>query len=476
MRTYLCISLLLLAGVAWAQTGNNQPADNGQSSSGAAPAAGQEPTAPSASQFPPLSGLDEPSLEPYSAARSMLIFGAQGTELITTNAADTLNRNSSPLTGATHLLGTAALQRLWERYQFGLDYMGGGLLYAGKNRPNSQVHELGFEARTLWRTGALTLRDSASYLPDGTFTGSYSAGGLEGYGLSGMGAGLGGANGNRFSFFGGGQFAAFGSVPRLSNLAVVDLQQQITPRSDFTLSGGYNLIHFTQATGGLLVDSRQSTAQAGYDHTINRRNKVALIYGFQDFHFPTTTGLTFVTHVVQILYGYQITGRMDLLLGGGPQLTSLSSTTIGRTLKLSGSARASLRYKFPRTSLTMSYNHYNSAADGLFAGAQTDMARLSVDRPWGRRWKTTASLGYSKNRRIQVATVGAQADSYQNGFVGLRLGRTFSRTLQGFLFYDFNDLTFDRSFCTGASPCNRTAMRHAGGVGLSWHPHPIRLD
>jgi hypothetical protein len=46
------------------------------------------------------------------------------------------------------------------------------------------------------------------------------------------------------------------------------------------------------------------------------------------------------------------------------------------------------------------------------------------------------------------------------------------------VFYQFHELWFDRGFCGGASssPCNHISSRHVAGVGLSWHPHAIRLD
>lgn len=471
------LMVLLSVGWSWAQSSDpTQASDTQTSNSGATPAMGQEPNPPSASQFPPLSGLDEASLEPNVAARSFLVLGAQASELMDSNASNNLGRNSA-LTGVTHLLGSAALQRLWERYQVGLDYVGGGALYAGSVRQNAQMHELSFEARTSWRTGALTLRDNFSYLPDGTFGGGFGeAGALGGTGLGGVGGGLGGGSGNRFTFFGGNTFGALGAFPRVNNLSVLDLAQSLSPRSSFTLAGGYNFMHFTKSTGGLLIDSRSTTGQAGYDYTINRRNKVALIYGYQHFQFPSANGLSFVTQVAQVLYGYQLTGRMDLLVGAGPQFTHLSSTTGGSTLKLSASGRASLRYKFSRASLTMSYDRYNSVASGFFAGARTDMARLTYQRPLGRRWSATAHAGYEHNRRLQAATVAVNASSFQTGFAGLRIGRVFSRSLQGFVFYDFNDLDIAKDFCGAALSCNRTSIRHVAGLGLTWHPHAIRLD
>jgi hypothetical protein len=314
------------------------------------------------------------------------------------------------------------------------------------------------------------------YLPDGTFGGSYS-GGIAGAGLGQLGGGgLGEGGGTRSALFGLNTFGALGVFPRLTNLTVLDMQQSLSPRSALTLSGGYNITHFTQNTGGFLIDSHQTSAQAGYDYTINRRNKIALVYGYQHFQFPTAAGLSFNTQLAQVIYGYQLTGRMNLLLGAGPQFTDLGGTTVGRTLKVSVSARASLQYKFPRTSLMVSYHRYDTAAAGFFAGATSDVARFSITRPLSRRWVAAAHLGYTHNTRIQTASVGVHAGTYQAGYAGLRLNRLFTRNLHGFLFYEFNELGFDPSFCTTSSPCNRITNRNVAGIGIAWHPRPIRLD
>jgi hypothetical protein len=72
--------------------------------------------------------------------------------------------------------------------------------------------------------------------------------------------------------------------------------------------------------------------------------------------------------------------------------------------------------------------------------------------------------------------VGVQAGSLQTGFAGLKFSRVFSRSLTGFVFYDFNELDLARDFCGTTLSCNRTTLRHVVGLGLTWHPHAIRLD
>src|SRR5215469_2113564 len=248
------VSVLLSAGTMWSQTSDDQTAtENVQQpqspASGTAPAGGQAPSL--TSDFPPLSGLDEGILEPNVAARSFLLFGAQLGETATTNATNNLNGGTS-ITGITHLLGSAALQRFWSRYQTALSYVGGEGFYSGTvSRNIAQIHSLNFDARVLWRTGALSFRDRASYMPDGNFGGGFGGaggafgglGGLGGLG-SGLGAGIGEGGGNRFGFFQG-LAGSLGNIPTLTNLSLVDLQQALSRRSAITMAGGFTFIHFT---------------------------------------------------------------------------------------------------------------------------------------------------------------------------------------------------------------------------------------
>ena len=276
--------------------------------------------------------------------------------------------------------------------------------------------------------------------------------------------------------FGPGQFGSLGQQPRITNSAVVDITESLTPRSSVTVAGGYGLVHFTGNNPTGLINSRQVSAQAGYDYQLNRNDQMALVYGFQDFHYPSVAGSSFLTHMTHVLYGHRISGRMDLLLGGGPQLTMIHSSLFGATRRLSLSGRVSLRYRFPRASVALSYNRFNSNGSGFFLGATSDVASFSVSRPLSRLWDVIGNAGYSRNSHILSAVTGVAAQSYEYMYVGGATHRQLGRYLALFLSYQFNNLGFDSSFCTTPGPCNKTSQRHVAAVGLNWHPRPIRLD
>jgi hypothetical protein len=480
---FALLFLALAGGVARAQNdagqqpaaGNDQqaPADNSQGAPN--PAFGQNNPPPQSGENPPLSGLDQPSLEPQAAARSFLQPGAHISESVDSNLANDFGK--STVRGVTRVAGSLLLERYWSHYETALDYIGGAAFYSNFHRRTSQIQQLDAEQRIAWRRGQMVLRDSFSYLPEGSF-GFGAFGGVGAYqsGLGGIGPIGGGVPGGAVGgIFGPGQFGSLGQTPRISNSAVADITESLSPRSSVTAAGGYGLVHFTDNNPLGFIDSRQFTAQAGYNYQFNRRDQGAVVYGFQEFRYPYIAGSSFTTHMVHVLYGHRISGRMDLVLGGGPQWTIINNPLFGKDNRLSLSGRASLRYHFPHSTVGLFYEHHNTSGSGFFLGANTDVARVSLNRPLGRLWQLTADVGYSHNNRIEPAIAGISARTYQYAYVGGAAQRQLGRQFSLFLSYQFNDLLFDSSFC-GSGPCNRISQRHVAAVGLDWHPHPIRLD
>src|SRR5256884_7635560 len=93
-----------------------------QQGTGAVPAFGQDNAAPVSNDNPPLSGLDQPSLEPRAAARSFLIPGAHVSQSLDTN----VGSGGPHINGITRALGRLTFQKLWSPYDGGLGYGGGG--------------------------------------------------------------------------------------------------------------------------------------------------------------------------------------------------------------------------------------------------------------------------------------------------------------------------------------------------------------
>jgi hypothetical protein len=301
-------------------------------------------------------------------------------------------------------------------------------------------------------------------------------------------------------------------------LGLADIVENLSPKSSVTLSAGYGIVHFygglTSLTGTpanvAFIGSGEETVQVGYDRTLNPKDQIALSYGYQGFNF-STVGTALHSHVLQAMYGHRISGRMDFTIGAGPQFTHNSAvayectylgipvqvptnncSTIGGVLvsvpqsanHVGVAGRVSLRYRFPKTSLSLSYDRFVTGGSGLFAGSRSDTVVLAAQRPLSRIWDAFGDVGYSQNSRVQVGGSTVNANSFSYLYAGVGLHRQFGRNFKGFISYQFNHMSFDTSCpvlptvltSAGTVGCSNMSTRQVGSIGLDWTPRPIRLD
>jgi len=505
------VALTAALGTARAQDSSSQPVPgNAQDSSQQqqptappetppSPAYGQDNAEPNKtapiSENPPISALDQPALGPHAAPLSYLQPGATVSEAADSNVADTLGGGA--VRSVTRALGTLTLRRLWSNYEMALDYAGGVGYYNVGNVGLRNLQQLGFEQKINWKRGQFAVRDDFSYLPEGNFGASYGSLTEQ---QSTLGAGFG------QSFLGGNNFGQLGEVPRLTNVAAADISESLSPKSALTLAGGYGLVHFygsdPELQGVPFLGSTQVSAQGGYDRVLNPHDQVALIYGYQAFRFTPggctlsagtcvgpspLPGTAFHSQLVELAYAHRISGRLDFTIAAGPQIIQLSECTAlfglcapGTTTadtRLGVAGRALLRYRFPKTGVEASYTRMTTAGSGFFAGAESDIAHLQVNRPLTRKWSGFVDLGYSRNSRIEPVAFGAiNANTFSYGFIGVGVHRMLGRNFHAFASYQFGELSFDDSVCGASAPCNRISQRHTGTVGLDWKPRPMRID
>ena len=474
---------------AWAQDTSPPPSTEPAPESGQqqpTPAYGQENSPPPISENPPLSGLDLPSLEPHAAPVSYIQPGATFSESADTNIGNTLG--GATFGSVSRGLGSVTLRRLWNNYDLGLDYIGGVGYYHVSGQGLKALQQMDLDQKITWKRGQLSLRDSFSYLPEGNFGGAYGSTGSQG--ISSMG------NTSFGVFWGGSNLGTVGLAPRILNVSLADISENLSPKSAITAAGGYAFTHFygnDASTGTAFIGSSQVSGEAGYNRILTSHTQIALVYGYQGFDF-SVFGTAFHSHVIQGMYGHRISGRMDLLLGAGPQITLIDTTSCSIPLlavsscvpfgsiitvkdtRLGVAAQGRLRYRFPRTSLDLHYERYETSGAGFFAGAQSDIVSLNAERPLTRVWSGFADIGYSRNERLQIVNAGIPAKTYTYGFLGGGLHRAFGRNFHAFASYQFNELWFDQSLCQSVSPCSRISNRQVVTFGLDWTPRPIRID
>jgi hypothetical protein len=486
--------LVGLAAMSLSRGGRAQtstaPADVPSAQQGAppAPAIGQATPTVMSAENPPISSMDAASLEPNLRPRSLFVAGVVGSESLDTNVNEEATGNTS-LHSVTRLLGGATLQRLWSRYDFGAAYVGGVGFYPGVSPVVRNIQELQAQQSVSWKTGQASLRDSFSYLPEGSF-GAGAYGGASGFqlGLGGLDQGIGmvGMNfGGQYGVLGSAQYGTLGEAPRITNVTLLNVVQELSPRSAITVGGSYGVVHFTGPNQFGFINSALAGAEAGYSYAVTRRDQVGLIYGYRAFRYPAPfEGID--THILQALYGHRVSGRMDLVLGAGPQWTIFTGNNSGSSAgtvppttdanRLTVSARASLTYRFSRTYADLSYHRMDTTGSGLFAGALSDIVRASLVHEVARRWHATVDVGFAHNDRLQNGSQQVAAGSFDYIFAGGGIEREFNRSFGIFASYQYNHQILNDYKCSGDTVCNGGTSRQVVTFGATWHIQPIRLD
>jgi len=485
------------AGLARAQDDTTQPSSS--SSAGAnqqqpVPAYGQENAPPPISENPPITGLDQPGLEPHAAPLSYLQPGATISESASTNIGNTLGGGQN-FYSVTRALGTLTLERLWRNYDLALDYIGGGGYFNAKGLGGKLIQQMDLDQKITWKRGQLSLRDSFSYLPEGNFGGAYGSLGSFGIGSLGSLPSTG--------FQTGESLGALGETPRIFNGSAIDVVQELSPKSAITAMGGYAFTHFYGVdveTGDNFLNSSEASGFVGYDRSLTSHTQVAVAFGMQGFDFSLIK-TRIETKVAQVFYGHRISGKMDFVAAAGPEfihldfpITVCSNPLLppalcalgGGTLATEGfvsnrlgvAGRAQLRYRFTKTTADLSYARIVTSGSGLFAGAQSDVVRVGLARQLSRVWGAFADVGFSRNSHEAPdgGLLGVPGNVFETGFAGAALHRQLGRSFHAYGSYQFNTLWLDRSYCGTAPECNRVSNRQIITIGVDWTPKPIRLD
>ena len=411
---------------------------------------------------PPLSGLDEPSLELRALNRSFVSTAIQVGESGDSNASNAVGGSRGQ--AVSHVLGAADLQKFWPRSDLFLEYLG-GVVFGDDRSFMRQLHAFGLEGVTRWRTGQITVRDGFSYLPDGSFSAS-SAGGLPGFGIATgrLGLGLPGV----FHL----EEGSVGTIPRLSNLASADVVQAITPRSAITVIGAYANDHFYG--NDQLINGDDTTVEGGWSHLVSRHDQMAIVYAFQLFRFPLNVGGEIYNNIVNVRYSHVISGRMSFIGEVGPQYTDLRFGT--PQTRWSPTGRAVLRYRLPRIFLTASYEKFLSQGSGLFAGADAQIAEFTARRPLWRTYELLLETGYSREKRLASAAEGlSEASVFNQGFGGAVLRKHIGRNWDALAAYRFSIINFNNPVMVDGST-GKTNHRQIGTIALEWHPKAVRIE
>jgi hypothetical protein len=258
-----------------------------------------------------------------------------------------------------------------------------------------------------------------------------------------------------------------GRVGRVANSTLGEADFRLNARDIFTVAGTYSLLHFTN---DLLIDTRQTSAIAGFNHNISARDSVAVEAMYTHFEFvdqPNTLNAT----AFSILYGRRLSGKLSVDFGAGPVLERVNVHDVGgttHTTDVDWQGRAALQYRTPRSMFSIRAQRNFTAGGGVLDGAMTSLGEGTATYTLSRNWSSSVRFGVSRNEQLHSSGV------YNTQYAGISFTRRLGFNVNLFASYDFDRQT-NPSSCT-ATTCLYGGTRNVFGIGLSWTGKPISLQ
>jgi len=372
----------------------------------------------------------------------------------------------------TRLFGTFNFVKKARRFNTAVNYKGGVAVNENTNSPlyGNTLQQVTAQENVTWKRTKLLMEDAVSDSPGASF-GSAAFGGASAYTL---GEGSTGTS----DFFGFNDFGGF-RAQHITEVALGQVTEPLTPRSGITFAGAFAMTHYYKANA---INSQQSSGLIGYGHQFTARTQLGVSYGYQYWKFPGSSATT--GQSAQLSYMRQLSPRVALTLAGGPQFvrsnTTLELVVLGTPVTATLHSRqtgfnagGSLGYSLRDETLALYYEHLLTSGSGLFAGASSDITELSMSRTFLRSWGTSFSSGFVRLSSVTPGSSGILGNSYQYWFTGLGVQKSLGPHLRILGSYQFNDQS-KTSGCTAQAYCG--SALHTAILSISWRTLPIRLD
>jgi hypothetical protein len=261
-----------------------------------------------------------------------------------------------------------------------------------------------------------------------------------------------------------------GLARRFSDEAETQVNYQVSPRSTVTASAMFGTLQYL--TPGF-IDDRYWMATLGYNRTIGRADELAFTYDEMHFNFGASQNM--VSRGASILYGHQLSQRFTVELSVAPADRELSLPGVSSSGKLFVGTYDTLSYRGERWDGSVSFSRTLGGGAGLIAGAERSAVMGSLGRQLTRHWHGEFSSSYANNRGFRPATSTAAEPSYDYVEGGVDLSREFGPHVSAYINYSVQRQTGNTAICVGGN-CQGVYFRQVGGMGISWHARPIKIE
>ncbi len=111
----------------------------------------------------------------------------------------------------------------------------------------------------------------------------------------------------------------------------------------------------------------------------------------------------------------------------------------------------------------------------MLLGAESDWVRLTIGRPLLRKLSGSINAGHAYNQSLTRERALNRRSKFETWEGGISLSHEFGPTMSIYVNYYVQRQTSNSTLCFGSN-CGASFFRQVGGMGLSWHPRPIRID
>jgi hypothetical protein len=299
------------------------------------------------------------------------------------------------------------------------------------------------------------ISDAVSYLPEAPTVGLSGIAGVGDIGTTPVQGGL-GPDQSIFSYYG----------TRVSNGLDASLSANLTGSTTLDGSGAWQVLDFLDSSG---YDSDTYEASAGFTHRVSARTSYGAHGAYSHYVYPGYS-TSFDSESALFNYSHIWTRALSSSFSVGPEWSNGSGyLTAGPSSEhaIVGGG-AAMTYAGKTMGASLSYNRGVSGGSGVILGSTTDSVALTVSRPMGRDWSTSATVGWSRNASLfEVGNLKLVFDSLDAGF---QVSRKISRNLSGYGSYTVIHQT-SSNFGGGQNAFSGT--ENTIGVGITYSPAPL---
>lgn len=248
---------------------------------------------------------------------------------------------------------------------------------------------------------------------------------------------------------------------RISNTALGEIDRSLGSRDNLSASAFYSELRFFRSG---LVDGRQEGVLGGHDRSMSSHDRLGWTIGLTKFAFYGLPN-SLLTDYGELVYGRDVTGRLSIEIGAGPQYLATTEEPSVRHSELGWQARGTAAFHQSHLDIRVTGMRAVTGGSGILSGAWTQSIDGSVTHRIRRAYELSYSWAVAQNKAV------SGKEQYDTQY----LAATVTRTSRG-RFSTYFSYNFQRQTAPGAaSELSSTGTEQVFGAGIRFSARPIGI-